>query len=226
MLDKKLQFLSHSWNVSPKGARDIQEILRKRVIIQDRLGKVQRVAGVDASYPKGKGIITAAAAVLSYPDLILMEHVVNSMKLQFPYIPGLLSFREAPAILSALKKLEEVPDLIICDGQGFAHPRRFGIACHIGVLTGIPSIGVGKTRLIGEHGLVPDEKGDWIPLKYKEETIGAVLRTRRHVKPVYVSSGHKITLETAIFYVMKSLKRYRLPEPIRWAHRIAGGKNV
>ena len=218
--------LSHSWQVSLKEAKEIQEKLRQKVITQDRLGNVQKVAGVDAICSRDEGNITAAAVVLSYPDLKLINHAVSTMKLQFPYVPGLLSFREAPVILSALKKLKEDPDLIICDGQGIAHPRRFGIACHIGVLTGIPSIGVAKKRLWGEHDLVSDKKGSWVPLKDKGELIGVVLRTRRKVKPVFVSPGHKISLKTATYYVIGCVKKYRLPEPIRWAHRLAGEKRL
>jgi deoxyribonuclease V len=158
---------------------------------------------------------------LSYPELELIEEAIAIQKTCFPYIPGLLSFREVPAVLDALEKLHGLPDLLLCDGQGLAHPRRFGLACHLGVLTGIPSIGVAKTRLTGSHGPVPMRRGDWTPLIHKSEKVGAVLRTRAGVKPVFVSVGHKTSLETAIAYVMACTTRYRLPETTRSAHRLA-----
>jgi deoxyribonuclease V len=136
-------------------------------------------------------------------------------------VPGYLSFREVPAVLAALKKLRTRPDLLLCDGQGVAHPRRFGLACHLGLLLDIPSIGVAKSRLIGTHGDVPEQKGGWTALEDDGEIIGAVLRTRAGVKPVYVSVGHRISLATAIDYVMRCTTRYRLPETTRYAHRLA-----
>jgi deoxyribonuclease V len=139
----------------------------------------------------------------------------------FPYVPGLLSFREIPVALAALRRLRSRPDLLICDGQGYAHPRRFGLACHLGVLTGIPTIGAAKTRLIGTHGPVPAGKGCRVPLRDGAEQIGAVLRTRAGVRPLYVSAGHGIGLAAAVRYVMTCVTRYRLPETTRWAHRLA-----
>jgi len=138
-------------------------------------------------------------------------------------VPGLLSFRELPAVLEAIDRLREPPDLLLCDGQGIAHPRRLGIASHLGLLVDIPSIGVAKTRLCGSHGAVPDQRGAWTPLRADSEIIGAVLRTRPSVKPLYVSPGHRIGLETAIGYVMRCCTRYRLPETTRHAHRLASG---
>ncbi len=140
---------------------------------------------------------------------------------RFPYVPGYLSFREAPAVLAALAKLRTRPDLLLCDGQGRAHPRRFGLACHLGVLTGLPSIGVAKSLLLGVHGPLPEPKGSWVALKDKGEVIGAALRTRAGVKPVYVSIGHRVSLATAIDYVLRCTPRYRLPETTRLAHRLA-----
>ena len=141
----------------------------------------------------------------------------------FPYVPGLLSFREAPAVLKAFERLRIMPDLLLYDGQGIAHPRRCGIASHVGLLLDLPSIGVAKTRLTGEHGPVPAAKGKWTPLTDNGETIGAVLRTRAKVKPLFISIGHRVSLETAISYVMACVSRYRLPETTRWAHRLASG---
>nr|MDJ0557002.1 deoxyribonuclease V [Microcoleaceae cyanobacterium MO_207.B10] len=139
----------------------------------------------------------------------------------FPYIPGLLSFREIPTILDAFEKLNIIPDMLLCDGQGLIHPRRFGVACHLGVLVNIPSIGVAKSHYIGKHDSVDLEKGNWQPLIDKEEVIGAVVRSRTGVKPIYVSTGHKISLKSAINYVLKCTPKYRLPETTRWADKLA-----
>jgi deoxyribonuclease V len=160
---------------------------------------------------------------LSYPDLQPLEQSIARLPTTFPYIPGLLSFRELPAILQALSKLSLPPDILLCDGQGRAHPRRFGLACHLGVYTGIPAVGVAKTRLIGSHAEVPNEKGGWVPLIDKGETVGAVVRTRYDVKPLYISIGHKISLPRAIELVLGCTTRYRLPETTRAAHKLASG---
>ncbi len=209
----------HAWDLSPKEAVLVQKTLAGEIVRCNEYGKINHVAGVDAGFKDGFAI--AAVAVLEFPSLELVEVARSRLPASFPYIPGLLSFREAPSVLGALEKLAILPDLLLCDGQGIAHPRRFGIACHLGITTGIPSIGVAKTRLIGSHDDVGNEKGSWVPLTDREETIGAVLRTRRSVKPVYVSIGHKIDLATAIYFVMACTTKYRLPETTRWAHRLA-----
>jgi deoxyribonuclease V len=215
----------HRWDVTPAQAREIQEKLAGRVISEDRLKKrISYVAGVDVGFEDGGATTRAALAVLSFPDLQLYEYAVARLPTAFPYVPGLLSFREAPAALQALKTIRQVPDLLLCDGQGLAHPRRFGLACHIGLLAGIPTIGVAKTRLVGEHGELPTEKGSRIDLLHKGERIGMVVRTRDAVKPVYVSVGHKVSLETAVNYVLRCTTKYRLPETTRWADRIASDK--
>ena len=214
----------HPWNVTPAEARAIQASLRDYVVTEDRLGKVRRVAGVDVGFEERGSITRAAVAVLSYPQLALVESRIARRPTAFPYVPGLLSFREVPAVLDALEALERLPDLLLCDGQGIAHPRRFGIASHLGVLTDLPSIGVAKSRLIGTHDEVPEARGAWVPLLDHDEMIGAVLRTRARVKPVYVSPGHRIGLETAIHYVMGCLSKYRLPETTRWADRLASNR--
>lgn len=213
----------HPWDVTPKQAIAIQQQLRKEVITEDRLGEVRHVAGVDVGFEQNNTITRAAVAVLGLPDLQLLDSAIARLPTSFPYVPGLLSFREVPAVLKALEQLSTLPDLLLCDGQGIAHPRRCGIASHLGVLTGIPSIGVAKTRLIGIHAPVPDERGAWVPLLDKGEVIGAVLCTRAHVKPIYVSIGHCVSLETAIVHVMRCITKYRLPETTRWAHRLASG---
>lgn len=214
----------HRWDLTPKEAAALQTQLREQVVREDALGPVRRVAGVDVGF-EGDGKITrAAVAVLSFPDLVPVEQAIARVPTTFPYVPGLLSFREAPAVLDAFEKLSARPDLILYDGQGVAHPRRIGIASHVGLLLDVPSIGVAKTRLIGEHGRVPGSKGRWTPLRDGDEIIGAVLRTRSHVKPLYVSIGHRVSLETAIRYVMACVTRYRLPETTRFAHRLASGR--
>ncbi|MEB3340038.1 deoxyribonuclease V [Okeania sp.] len=199
----------------------MQEKLRHQVIAEDKFGEIKYVAGVDVGYSKDDQITQAAIAVLNFPELELKEQAIAQLPTSFPYIPGLLSFREIPAILEALKKLNIIPDLLLCDGQGLIHPRRFGVACHLGVLVNIPSIGVGKSHYIGEHDSVGLEKGNWQPLIDKKEVIGAVVRSRTGVKPIYVSTGHKISLKSAINYVLKCTTKYRLPETTRWADKLA-----
>lgn len=201
----------------------LQEQLRHRVIREDRIGAVRHVAGIDVGFEKNGEVTRAAVAVLTFPQLELVESVMAREMTGFPYVPGLLSFREAPAVLKAFERLRIMPDLLLYDGQGIAHPRRCGIASHVGLLLDLPSIGVAKTRLTGEHGPVPAAKGKWTPLTDNGETIGAVLRTRAKVKPLFISIGHRVSLETAISYVMACVTRYRLPETTRWAHRLASG---
>jgi deoxyribonuclease V len=213
--------LSHPWDVTPKSAIEIQERLREYVISEDSFGEVALVAGLDASYKRAAKQMRASVAVLAYPDLEIVDQATHAQESPFPYVPGLLSFREVPALLRSLDKLETPPDLMLCDGHGQAHPRRFGLACHLGVLTDVPSVGVAKKRLVGEHEPVPDRRGAWSPLMEHGKRIGAVLRTRLGVKPVFVSVGHRICLETAIEVVLTCAPRYRLPETTRAAHRLA-----
>lgn len=213
----------HGWDLTPKEAIALQARLRDRVERADRLGAVRRVAGVDVGFEQDGRVTRAAVAVLEYPGLALVERAVVRVPTRFPYVPGLLSFREAPAVLAAFERLKLGPDLILYDGQGIAHPRRFGIASHVGVLLDCPSIGVAKSRLIGSHRTPADRRGAWAPLVDDGETIGAVLRTRRGVKPVYVSIGHRVSLETAVRWTVACCTKYRLPETTRWAHRLASG---
>jgi deoxyribonuclease V len=211
----------------------IQDRLRGRVGCWPRLGTVRRVAGIDISVtpgprtaavrrPAGGFRARAAVIVLSFPALEVVETSVVEQPCRFPYVPGLLAFREGPSILAAFRKLRTRPDLLLFDGQGIAHPRRFGIAAHLGVLLDLPSIGCAKSRLIGEHAEPGPGRGAWAPLTDGGETIGAALRTREGVKPVYVSIGHRVDLETALDLVMRCARGYRLPEPTRQAHRAAG----
>ncbi len=202
------------------------------MIRHDALGAVRRVAGVDVGFAgdhqrgRGRGarLARAAVAVLTFPDLTRCDQAVAQRPVTFPYVPGLLSFREVPVVLEALAGLARLPDLLLCDGQGLAHPRRFGIACHLGVLLDLPAIGVAKRRLIGRHEALPQQKGAWVPLYDGDECIGAVVRTRSGVQPLYVSIGHRVSLESAVDWVLRCTTRYRLPETTRAAHRLASGK--
>ena len=209
------------WPTHIAEARAIQESLRGKIVARDRFAKIRTVAGIDVGFEKRGTITRAAVVVLDFPGLTLREQAIARLPTRFPYVPGFLSFREAPAVLAAMKKLHTRPDLILCDGQGLAHPRRFGLACHLGLLLDISSIGVAKSRLTGTHGDVPEQKGGWVALEDKGEVVGAVLRTRTGVKPVYVSIGHRISLATAIDYVLRCTTGYRLPETTRHAHRLA-----
>jgi deoxyribonuclease V len=216
--------IAHPWGVPPEQAVQIQDSLRERVIRQDQFGALGCIAGVDVGFTAGEARTRAAVVVLSYPELRLVESAVALRPTGFPYVPGLLSFREAPALLDALSRLSAQPGILLCDGQGIAHPRRLGIASHLGLLADLPAIGVAKSILVGRHQPVPDLSGAWQPLVDRGEVVGAALRTRQGVKPVFVSIGHRISLETAIALVLGCCTKYRLPEPVRQAHRLASQK--
>lgn len=215
----KRRKLEQPWPRSLVEARLLQERLREQVVTEDRLGVVQQVAGVDAHYNADH--IWAAVQVMTLPALAKVESVLVNWPLTFPYVPGLLSFREAPAILDAMSRLSERPDLLLVDGQGLAHPRRFGLACHLGVLGDLPAIGVAKSRLVGTYREPGIERGSWSELVDRGEMIGAVLRTRSAVRPVFVSIGHRISLKTAIDFVLRCTGHFRLPEPIRAADTLS-----
>ncbi|GAB6043618.1 deoxyribonuclease V [Endothiovibrio diazotrophicus] len=212
---------SHSWDLTPSAAIALQRELAGYVELEDRFDPPGLIAGVDVGFEARGAVTRAAVAVLDAATLELVEYAIARLPTTFPYVPGLLSFREVPAVLAALDRLERCPGMLLCDGQGRAHPRRFGIACHLGVLTGLPTVGVAKSRLVGRHPEPPVARGGWVPLTDGEETIGAVLRTRVGVKPLYVSSGHRVALSTAVARVMAATTRYRLPETTRWADRLA-----
>ncbi len=212
--------LDHPWDVGPGEARAIQEALRPRVEEADRLGEVRRVAGMDLAYPR-EGVARAAVAVLDAGSLEVVESAVAECAVAFPYLPGLLSFREVPAALAAFAGLAAPPDLVLCDGHGRAHPRRFGLACHLGLALGLPCIGVAKTRLVGCQEPLPLQRGACVPLVDGGEVVGAVVRTREGVRPVYVSVGHRVSLDTAVAWVLRCAPRYRLPETTRAAHHLA-----
>ncbi|MBC5797217.1 MAG: deoxyribonuclease V [Sphaerospermopsis sp.] len=215
----------HPWPSTVEEAIEIQETLRNQVITTDQLNTpIQYVAGVDMGFLEDGTMCRAAVAVLSFPDLKVVETSLAYRPTSFPYIPGFLSFREIPAILDALEKIKNIPNIILCDGQGIAHPRRFGIACHLGVLVDIPTIGVAKSLLIGKYEELSVVRGSWQPLIHTSETVGAVLRTRTGVKPLYISTGHRISLPTAIDYVLRCTPKYRLPETTRIADKLASNR--
>jgi deoxyribonuclease V len=216
--------LHHPWDLAPEEARAVQKRLRNLLQVEDDFDDVRLVAGTDVGFEDGGAITRAAVVVLRFPELTLVEHTISRGPTTFPYVPGLLSFREAPAILEALGRLGARPDLLLCDGAGYAHPRRFGLACHLGLLSGIPAIGVAKSRLIGRHDPVPDERGAWQPLEDRDELIGAVLRTRSGTQPLYISVGNRISLASAVDWTLRCTRGYRLPETTRWAHRLASEK--
>lgn len=217
---------AHEWPTRVDQARAIQERLRGLVVKRDAFPRIRRVAGVDIGIDRKAGRAHAAAVVLAYPGCEILEQAVAIRKIRFPYVPGYLSFREIPPIMAALERLSAQPDVIICDGHGIAHPRRFGLACHLGVLTGIATIGAAKSRLTGAYAEPGMSKGDWTFLEDKGETIGAVLRSRARVQPIFVSIGHKVSLPGAIRIVLECCTRYRLPETTRAADRLAsaGGR--
>lgn len=216
----------HLWNVSVAEGIAIQRELAGEVISEGAIDEISLVAGVDISVPKNSRVAYAAVVMLEYPGLEIVESQLARRELEFPYVPGLLSFRELPVILDAVESLSRNPDLIMVDGQGIAHPRRFGLASHLGVLLGLPTIGCAKSRLCGEHSPPGSERGEWVELFDDQDKIGAVLRTRTNVRPVYVSIGHRIDLTSAVRWVLNCGKGYRLPEPTRLAHLAAGSRIV
>ena len=216
--------LLHRWDLDPSEARALQRQLAERVVREDRFGTIRTVAGVDLGFPKtpdGGVLGRAAVVVLRVPDLDLVEERIVERPVTFQYVPGLLYFREAPVGMAAVASLEHRPDLLLVDGHGLAHPRRCGIACHLGLLLDLPTIGCAKSILVGHAEEPGPNPGDWAPLVYRGETIGAALRTRPKTKPIYVSIGHRVSLTSAIALVSQCGRGYRLPEPTRLADRIA-----
>ena len=214
----------HSWEVTPAEARQIQLELRQRMELRDRLPPIRWVAGADVALDLRRRRAIAGIIVYNFPELAEVERATAERPLTFPYVPGLLSFREVPVLLAAFERLEQEPDLLFYDGHGYSHPRRFGIACHLGVLFDRPTIGCAKSRLIGSHAEPGRRAGQWTPLvdapggrSMPGETIGAVLRTRDSVKPIFVSQGHRISLERALELVLAVSDGYRIPRPTREA---------
>jgi len=215
---------AHDWDLSPRDAIALQKQIAPHVIRRDEFGDLRRVAGIDVGFEDGGKVTRAAVVVMDATTLDVTEQILHREPTRFPYVPGLLSFREIPALLAAMEQLSEMPDLLLCDGQGIAHPRRLGIAAHLGVVTGLPAIGVGKSRLTGTFEEPGNERGDWSPLCDGSETIGRVVRTRANVKPVFVSLGHRVSLPTAMKLVLHYTTRFRLPEPIRAADRLSSSR--
>jgi deoxyribonuclease V len=209
----------HDWDLAVPEAGALQERLRSRVVAEDRLGAVRRVAGVDVSYDRGSPLLYAAVVVLDARTAEPLETAGVRAEARFPYVPGYLSFRELPAAIEAFEKLRRRPDLVLCDGQGQAHPRRFGLASHLGVWLDVPSIGCAKSVLVGTYREPGARRGCHTRLRADGETIGEAVRTRAGVKPVFVSVGHRVSLETARRWVLRLARGARLPETTRAAHR-------
>jgi deoxyribonuclease V len=211
----------HPWNVSPEEAAAIQQELAQQVVRQNALAieAVRYVAGVDVGFVGD--MARAAVVVCEFPSLRPAAQSLAQVPVSFPYIPGLLAFREGPAVLAALEKLDLWPDVFIFDAQGIAHPRRLGLASHMGVVLDWPSIGCAKSRLVGQFTAPPAERGAWTPLTDGQECIGAVVRTRAGAEPLFVSIGHRVNLETAVELVLRCTRQYRLPETSRLAHMLA-----
>lgn len=214
----------HDWDLSPRDAMALQRELAARVVARGDPPEpaVRFVAGCDVAFEKARDRAVGAVVVLRYPGLDVVERVVVESPIAFPYVPGLLSFRETPLLVRAFEQLEHAPDLVMVDGHGYAHPRRFGIACHIGVLLGVPTIGVAKSRLVGDEAAVAAPRGSRADLIDAGEVIGRLVRTRDGVRPLYVSVGHQIGLDAAERWVLRCARGFRLPEPTRLADRLAG----
>jgi deoxyribonuclease V len=214
------------WDGNVAKARVLQTELAARVRLVDDYPPLRRVAGVDVGFENDGAVTRAAAVLLDVATLAPVAEVVARQPTRMPYIPGLLSFRELPALLQALSELPEVPDMVFVDGQGVAHPRRLGIAAHLGVVTGLPTIGVAKSILVGAHQEVGPHRGDRQPLEYKGEVIGCVLRSKDRIRPLIVSPGHRVGMATAPELVLAFNTTYRLPEPTRLADRLASRRDT
>lgn len=213
----------HDWAMTPREAIALQRRLAANVVREDRLGPVRWVAGVDVAYDRRgrSGIARAAAVVFTFPDLDVVDSAALGLAVDFPYVPGLLTFREAPPALAVLEKLSVRPDVLLCDGHGLAHARRCGFASHLGLFLDTPSVGVAKSVLVGRYDEPGPDKGDWTPLIDKDEVVGAALRTREGTRPIFVSIGHRVGLATAVDLVLRCTTRYRLPETTRAADRLS-----
>jgi deoxyribonuclease V len=211
--------LKTRWNLKPREAMRLQESLREGVELQDRFGEIRHVAGADVAFDPQTEVAFAGVIVYRFPGLEEVERRMARRRLRFPYVPGLLSFRECPVLLAAFARLRIEPDLILIDGHGRAHPRRFGIACHIGILFDKPTIGCAKSRLVGEHHAPGRKAGSATPLMLEGERLGVVLRTRDDVRPIYVTTGHRVSLDSAVQLVKQCMDGFRIPKPTREADR-------
>jgi len=213
-----MKFPLSSWNLTPKEAVEAQKEWRSRVRVEPLTREINTIAGADISFNRFSDLIYSAIVVLSLPELRIIETASVRTTANFPYVPGLLSFRETPSFLECWGKLTTKPDALMLDGQGLAHPRRFGIACHIGLILDLPTLGCAKSILVGQHGELGLEAGSQSPLVDKNEVLGVALRTKKNVAPVYVSAGHRMDLNSAVELTLRSVTKYRQPEPTRQAH--------
>ena len=211
--------LRTNWNLTPREAMHFQERLRERVILEDQFQPIRLVAGADLGFDPETDLAFAGVIVYRFPELEEVDRRMAQRKLRFPYVPGLLSFRESPVLLAAFARLRTEPDLILIDGHGRAHPRLFGIACHIGVLFDRPTIGCAKSLLVGEYAEPGEQSGAATPLMFRGERVGVVLRTRKNVRPIFVTQGHRVSLESAVKLVRRCLDGFRIPKPTREADR-------
>ncbi len=212
----------HPWSLAPPEARRIQSQLAERIVQRWGAGRPKTVAGCDVHFPS-RDCARASVVVMAFPEMRILEQAVSEAPCHFPYVPGLLSFRELPVLIPLFEKLRISPDLVLCDGQGIAHPRRIGLASHLGLVLAAPTIGCAKSRLVGEHEALDQARGSTTPLYGRDgEVLGSVVRTRNNTKPLYVSVGHLVTLRRAVRIVLRCSPRYRIPEPLRMAHRLAG----
>ena len=215
----KVRYL-HPWDVTPREAVKIQKALCGKLRLGENMfsGHLRWVGGADISYTRGDDRFFAAVVILEWPSLQTVEEATHAEKVTFPYVPGLLSFREGPPLIRAFEKLKRAPDVVLFDGQGIAHPRGFGLASHMGVLLNVASVGCAKTKLVGEHDEVGEAAGDYTELVYGGRAVGAVVRTKDRVKPIYVSQGHRVGLRQSIRLALSCCRGYRIPEPVRQAH--------
>jgi deoxyribonuclease V len=209
----------HTWDLTYRQATGLQKDLVKKLVLHDCFGRVEKIAGVDAKYEKQSYtmVVTAAVLIFSYPGFDLIEESISSLDLRYPYIPGLLVFREGPVIEKCFEKIKTIPDIIFFDGHGYSHPRRMGLASHMGLLLDLPAVGCAKSNLCGDYKEPAGEKGSFSLIYHKEEVIGAAVRTRENTRPVFISAGHKISLDTAVKFALNS-SSFRIPEPTRLAH--------
>ncbi|MBD3183161.1 deoxyribonuclease V [Candidatus Poribacteria bacterium] len=208
----------HSWDISYDEAVEIQRGLKSNIEIKSLKKYPDIIAGADVSYSRGSNIFYASVLIFDMSSLDILEEANGVGKVNFPYIPGLLSFREVPVLIKAFEKIKRVPDVAMFDGHGISHPRGVGLASHLGLMLDIPTIGCAKKKLVGDHKPLGDEVGDRVPIVYQDENVGAVVKTKKNVKPVYVSPGHKMDIDSAVDIVLKTCRGYKLPEPTRQAH--------
>ncbi|MGB7061358.1 MAG: endonuclease V [Candidatus Zixiibacteriota bacterium] len=220
-MNNSMSTVSHSWRVSVDEAKQIQQRLSERVSVQDDFGKIERIAGVGIVFSKKQDEVLVGCVSLSFPELEIRKTAFRKQKVSFPYVPGLFAFSAGPAILSALKKIEK-PDVILFPGRGLAHPRGLGLASHLGVLLDLPTIACSKTPLWRDYPEPSSERGSYLFIERKDKRLaGAVVRTRDSRKPIFVTQGHKVSIQTAVKIVLQCSPKYRVPEPLRQAHILA-----